>query len=446
LPDLVTAHPRAVRVSKYLKHIVIIVQENRSFDNIFAGFPGSDSALGGSASSSSGSDSTIPLHEITFDAIGLPHGFTTGVQEYDDGKMDGFNVVEMNASGALSGSTAYAYLQRSSVAPYWRMAKQYALADHMFMTEFGDSFTAHLNLIASTTELSPSLAIVNQPTSVPWNCFAPPGTVTPVVNTQREHSFGPFPCFNQFRTIADSLDAAGVSWKYYAPKVGVAGSNIWTEFEAIQKVACTNYNPSNPPRPAATACEHGPDWANIDTPETNIFSDIKRGKLSGVSWVIPDFTWSDHPGSHSDKGPSWVAAIVNAVGRSRFWASSAIIVVWDDWGGWYDNVPPPQLDYRGLGMRVPCIIISPYARAGYVSHTQYEFGSIVKFVEQTFDLPPLGSIAPSLGYGYTDERAASLDDSFNFARKPNKFKHVEAPYSVTTFVRAKPSLLPPDDY
>ena len=114
-------------------------------------------------------------------------------------------------------------------------------------------------------------------------------------------------------------------------------------------------------------------------------------ELASVSWVTPSGQDSDHPQYLSDTGPSWVSSVVNAIGGSSYWNSSAIILLWDDWGGFYDNAPPPQLDYRGLGIRVPCIIISPYAKHGYVSHVQYEFGSILRFIEEVYGLPP-GSI------------------------------------------------------
>jgi phospholipase C len=153
--------------------------------------------------------------------------------------------------------------------------------------------------------------------------------------------------------------------------------------------------------------------------------------------VIPKWANSDHAGGTNwNQGPSWVASVVNAIGNGPDWSSTAIVVVWDDWGGWYDHVPPPQLDFRGLGIRVPCIIISPYARiasgkkAGYVSHTQYEFGSVLKFVEQAFSLPALGPTSQ----GYTDTRANSLVDSFDFTQKPRVFTTIPAAKSSNYFL------------
>ena len=144
----------------------------------------------------------------------------------------------------------------------------------------------------------------------------------------------------------------------------------------------------------------------------------------------------DHAGSSGDTGPSWVASVVNAVGKSKEWNSTAIVVLWDDWGGWYDDAVPPQLDYVGLGERVPCLIISPYAKPHYVSHTQYEFGSVLKFVEQVFNLPSLGA---------SDARANSLVDSFNLAQRPRTFVPISAPYPASRFIHEKPSMTVPDN-
>jgi phospholipase C len=141
-----------------------------------------------------------------------------------------------------------------------------------------------------------------------------------------------------------------------------------------------------------------------------------------------------------------VASVVNAIGQSPYWNSSAIIVVWDDWGGFYDNAPPPQLDYRGLGIRVPCLIISPYAREtspthpGYVSHTQYEFGSILKFIEEVFGLARIGRLPK----GYTDQRANSLMDSFDFTQSPRPFTPISAKYPRSSFLHEPPSNAPVD--
>src|SRR5581483_7116649 len=168
---------------------------------------------------------------------------------------------------------------------------------------------------------------------------------------------------------------------------------------------------------AIDAVYNGPEWAtNISMPETNVLNDVTNSQLPAVSWVIPDQVDSDHAHSKTGTytGPQWIASVVNAIGTSSYWNSTAIVVVWDDWGGWYDHVPPPFLDDAGgLGFRVPMLVISPYVAPGTIAHTQYEFGSILKFVEQTFHLGSLGT---------TDVRAASIGNIFHFNQKARHFK------------------------
>jgi phospholipase C len=395
-----------------IKHLVVIIQENRSFENLFAGWPGADAPMSGLTSYGT----TVPLHKITFAGGDISHGWLDGIAAWDNGKMDGFD-----KEGA--GLSPYSYVDRDLIAPYRTMARRYVLADHMFQTEFGGSFTAHLDLIAGTTNLTPSTAEVEWPPTDIWGCDAPPGTTTPIVNAQRlvNPIGGPFPCFTQFHTLADNLDAAGISWRYYAVAIGQGGDE-WSAFDAIDRV------------------RNGRDWKNVVYPPWRVLVDAAQGRLAGVTWVTPDVQDSDHPGNRGNTGPSWVASVVNAVGESKEWNSTAIVVLWDDWGGWYDNVAPPQKDFVGLGERVPCIIISPYARENYVSHTQYEFGSVIKFAEQIFGL---GRVGPA-SFGYTDARANSLEDSFDFAQKPRRFVPIPAPKTRQFFLTRKGSNEPPD--
>jgi phospholipase C len=401
---------------RYIKHIVLVIQENRTFDNIFNGYPGADTQPFGYTHTGK----KIRLTPIPYAGEhDMSHNYTPAWIAVDGGKMDGF---DLNTYGSGTTTYPYSYLERSQVATYWAMAHDYELLDHMFPTELGPSFTSHLNLIAGTDDLKPNLAEANYPTGEPWGCdaFGGKSVRSFTVDRKRQIGDGPFPCFTQFRTLADVLDAKHVSWKYYAPSIdssyGGGGGQLWTAFDAIKKV------------------RYGPDWRNVVNPQTRILSDATAGRLAGMTWVVPDWLDSDWPNG-SDTGPSWVASIVNAIGKGPDWRSTAIIVVWDDWGGWYDNVPPPVKDFRGLGIRVPCLVISPYVKRGTVVHTEYEFGSILKFVEQTFGLPPIGPASA----GYTDSRATSLATAFDFTQKPRAFVPIPHKYAASYFVTRPPS-------
>lgn len=420
LPDATAFVRNASPKTSRIRHIIVVVQENRSFENIFAGYPNADAPMYGYKHDGR----RIALQPIQFTTTDICHGWKASLHDWDGGKMDGFDTT-CTADGSQAGSLTYSYLARQAVRPYWDMADRYVLADHMFPTMFGPSFTAHLDLVASTANLDPDLSVADTPSNEPWGCDAPTGTTTPTVGLSRVYSNnGPYPCYAQFRSLADTLDAAHVSWRYYAPSIAEGGS-LWSAFNAIKAV------------------RSGPDWKrNVVSPPAKILSDIGSGNLAEMTWVVPAWAYSDHAGG-GDLGPSWVAAIVNAVGRSPYWESTAVVVLWDDWGGWYDNVAPPQLDYRGLGIRVPAIVISPYARHHYVSHTQYEFGSVVRLVEETFGLPPLGSIAD----GYTDLRANSMMDAFDFSQPARPFKAIAAPHGPSAFLMMAPaqSSRAPDD-
>jgi phospholipase C len=224
----------------------------------------------------------------------------------------------------------------------------------------------------------------------------------------------------------------------------MAGS-IWTSPDAIQHICQPTGGPDN------TVCS-GPAWTNSDPnvvmegTNAQIVTDIQSGQLAAVTWVIPAGQASDHAGGNQGLGPSWVASIVNAIGQSSFWADTAIIVTWDDWGGWYDHVAPPIRNTGNYpnsyeyGFRVPLIVISPYAKPAYVSHQQNDFGSILKFVEETFSLQ---QIDPSVGYA--DSYAlGDLSDSFDYNQTPLQFQVIAAPQDAKFFINSKEKPEPPD--
>lgn len=458
--------------SSKIQHIVFIVQENRSFDNLFNCFPGTEcvKTAPGPAPQPEPTTAANPCPVVPSPSPGptapiqiqfgqrltardIDHTYCAAfVQDYDGGKMDGF-YWNIGGPSGIAHLAAYETVGSHYIQPYWDLAQQYVLADRTFPTQASGSFTAHQDLIRGDTVIEKGESVIDYPWNskrVPnWGCDDVPGSVTSLITSKKKYLYnqGPFPCFG-YSTLRDTLDAKGITWKYYVPIWPANEGQYWNAFDAIDAV---RHDPDEWP---AKLKPFNCTQSCVSWPETNVFCDISGStqspcpnpspsgtvQLPAVSWVIPDGPQSDHglAPTQKDKGPDWVASIVNKIGKSRYWNSTVIFIVWDDWGGYYDHVPPPQVDYQGLGFRVPMIIVSPYAMHGYVSHTQYEFGSLVKFVEQTFGLPSLGT---------TDVRANSVKDAFDFNRKPRKFVPIaplNAQDNAIYFMRLPPSGQPVD--
>lgn len=385
-----------------IQHVVIIMQENRSFDNLFNGFPGADTAQAGM-----NKHVLITLRPVSLsEGRDVDHSHTSWWLDWDQGKMDGFA-----HEGGSDPTLPYAYVPPSETQPYWDLAERYTLGDRMFQSNTGPSFVAHQYMIAGQSgETS------ENPTGGVWGCDARPSARVALVGPNGTDLPGVFPCFD-YITMADLLDAKGISWKYYAP--GTRDSYyVISAFQAIRHI------------------RFGRDWkSNVISPETSILTDIAKGRLAQVTWVVPTFNHSDHPGSLPE-GPDWVASLTNAIGKSPFWNSTAIFISWDDWGGWYDHVPPPQVDKMGLGFRVPLIVVSPYARRGYISHVTHEASGFLSYIEANFGLPSLGS---------RDSRADAFADCFDYDQAPQPYLKIHTLRSPESLIAEKPSGPPDDD-
>lgn len=394
------------RPSGKIKHVIIIVQENRSVDDLFPGLPGADTrSFGYDSNGNKIALQAVPL-ESPYD---IDHSLASFLAACNgSGKlpgtkclMNGFNNEVVGCLVGCPPNPQYGYVPRSETKPYFDMAESYVFGDRMFTSMIdASSFTSHQYIIGGQSNSS-----VDFPASR-WGCGGGPYDTVPTLTMQRTVSTPIKPCFPN-QTLGDELDTAGISWGYYTASLDSSG-NIWNAYQAIRHI------------------RYGPDWKrNVFSPQTKFFKAVDGGTLPAVSWVTPTCKNSDHASCLSNHGPHWVASLVNAIGESKYWKSSAIFVFWDEYGGWYDHVAPKMLDYDGLGLRVPLLIISPYAKRGYVSHVQYEHGSILKFVEDQFGLPRLAA---------SDTRANSPEaDCFDFSKPPRPFKAIPAKFGKAYF-------------
>ena len=364
-----------------IEHIVFIVKENRTFDNYFGTFPGADGATCGTISTGE----VIPLgHTPDRTPNDIDHSFNGAVRAIDGGAMDKFDTLNGCANPAFP-LLCMTQLTGDDIPNYFAYAQYFTLADRMFSSLTGPSFPNHLYTIAAQS----GWAISNPSNSMGrWGCDSPSNSRTMLLNPDGTRT-PVYPCFD-FPTLADSLEAAGISWRYYAPNPGASGY-IWSAYNAIDHI-----------RNVAD------QWANV-VPPTRFVQDAMSGNLPAVSWIVVGSGMSEHPPASSCAGENWTVQQLNAVMQGPLWNSTAVFLTWDDFGGFYDHVPPPFSDRFGFGPRVPLLIISPYAKSGYISHTNYEFSSLLKFAEERFGLNPLAD---------RDAQANDMLDSFDFTQDP----------------------------
>ncbi len=378
----------ALSTAQQFQHIVIVVQENRTPDNLFSAcsIPGADLARTGSA---------VPL-----------------VTSYD--LAHSHNAFKVDSRSKWS-AKAKAYVQASDIQPYCQMATQGGFANRMFQTNQGPSFPAHQFLFGGTSAVDDgSTEFASENTIGTSSCIAPPSSWAASILPNGQAGPPAYPCFER-GTLSDLLDAAGLSWRYYA--VGQFGGGIWVAPGSIQHIC-------RPLEFRGKLLCSGAEWANVEFKAPQFLTDLQNCALPNVSWVTPGAAYSDHAKVNNGTGPSWVASIVNSIlvqptclNGETYWKNTAILVTWDDWGGWYDHVAPP-VNNTGwcvaycYGFRVPLLVLSSYTPAGYVDNNVHDFGSILKFVETNFGLGLIGTGT------YADAYADDLGGFFKGSQTP----------------------------
>jgi phospholipase C len=404
-----------------IKHVVFIVQENRSFDNLFQAYPGADTVASGKDSKGK----TVPLSPVSLStqyiidhsAQGMFAACNgTGKLPGTDCRMNGFNLEQAYFWPPSIPYAEYVYVPHVDSKPYFDMAHEWVLADHMFQSNLDESFVSHQYIIAAQAAAS-----VNLPGTL-WGCGGGRhDTVSTITQSRNPYGTPQQVCFD-YQTLGDELDAAKLTWRFYTSKYGSPSSgagSYWSSYQAVKHIY------------------YGPDWKkDVITPQKRFLTDVPSGKLADFTWITPTCPNSDHVNCGGGFGPSWVASLVNTIGESKFWNTTAIFVQWDDWGGLYDHVKPPFKDYDGLGFRVPLLVISPYAKHNYVSHVQYETASVLRFAEDLFGLDQLSA---------ADKRATSpAADCFDFNQQPRKFVPIKAPHDRAFFLQQPVDTRPPD--
>jgi phospholipase C len=382
--------PVAVAASgiRKIQHVVIIMQENRSFDNYFGTYPGADGIPG--LAGNPGKVPCVPdplrrrcmrpyhdTHDVDY---GGPHEATAFATDYDHGRMDGFirsretctNALDPKDCMALLSTDMMGYHNAREIPNYWTYAKDFVLQDHMFEPVASWSLPAHLYLVS---EWSAQCAQPGDPFSCKNNIELPglPTDIGPAHSTPPDYAW---------TDLTYLFDRHHVSWGYYVkqgPEPDCEDAQMFCTYKPQSARTPGIWNPL----PDFDTVREDHQLGNIrDT--SRFYAALRRGRLPQVSWVIPSGIVSEHPTASLRAGQAYVTSLINAIGRSPDWKSTAIFLAWDDWGGFYDHVRLPRVDANGYGFRVPSLLISPYARKGLIDHQQLSFDAFAKFVEDDF--------------------------------------------------------------
>ena len=398
--DLAKASPAEAfpsATSTPIQHLVVLMQENHTFDNYFGTYPGADGLPAGvkmpvdPANPAAGY--IVPWHIGTTTITDLSHSSATFLAQYDNGKWDGF-VSALNSYNQ-NGTIAMGYYDSSDIPYYWNLAGNYVLFDHLFSSAKDGSFANHMYWVAAT---NPQVKKGQQLSTLVEN----------------------------IPTIFDRLQAAGVSWKFYVENYDaqITFRNPSTQNNRESQVVWV-------PLLNFARFIDNPDLSSHIVDLSQYYTDLQDGTLPAVSYIVPSGA-SEHPPEYPASGERTVKSLLQELMRSSAWDSSAFMLLYDDWGGWYDHVVPPQVDQAGYGARVPGLLVSPYAKKGYIDSTQLDFTSVLKFIESNWNVASLAS---------RDASANNFLSAFDFTQAPRQAGLLSMTYGSKAISNKAPSIM-----
>lgn len=357
-----------------IEHLVVLMQQNHTFDNYFGTYPGADGFPPGTCVpvdpfADRPGDCVRPFHIGDGPVQDLDHSASTFELQYNDAAMDGF-IYALNQLGQ-DGSLSLGYYDDRDIPYYWNLADEYVLFDRFFSSAHGGSI---------------------------WNrMFWVSGAPGNAANRIPAGGFGEIP------TIFDQLEAAGISWKFY-----VSQYDPLLTYQSLEEASFLDPQVQWVPLLSFDRFIEDPDLAGRIVDLDQYYEDLRSGQLPAVSYVLA-LGATEHPLTSLEAGQRFTKNLLQALMESSAWDSSAFILTYDDWGGWYDHVPPPQVDGFGYGFRVPALLVSPYARRGHIESAELDFTSILRFIAENWGLPPLTDRAAGAG---------SLAGAFDFSAQP----------------------------
>jgi phospholipase C len=386
--------PSATAGAGKIQHVVVIMQENRSFDQYFGTYPGADGLPRQNGQFTvcvpdpANGGCVRPYHDPNDRTGGGPHGSSNATADINGGKLDGFigqaeggkrgcsETVDPTCTNSVR-TDVMGYKDAREIPNYWAYAQNYVLQDRMFQPNASWSFPQHLYLVS---EWAAKCSKVDDPMSCATNIDSPGSPIGASVgkingDNQATRNFA-------WTSLTYLLYTHKVSWRYYVaegllPDCEDAAAICPAKQQRVGTPDIWN------PLPGFTDVRSDGQLSDVQTID-HFYSDVKAGNLPAVSWIAPNGVVSEHPPALVSTGQAYVTTLINAIMKSPEWSSTAIFVSWDDWGGFYDHVAPPMVDSAGYGLRVPGIVISPYARHGFIDHQTLSHDAYVKFIEDVF--------------------------------------------------------------